>query len=256
MAAKKSADLTVVENTPQQAVTTQESNVFSAIERIMTDPNASVERANQAFEFYQKVEADKNRKAFDAAMADAKAEIPPILKTRKVSYGEGKNKTEYIHEDLASIAKVIDPILAKHGLSYRYRTTSNINEPIRCTCIISHRLGHFEENTLSAGADGSGGKNSIQAIGSTLQYLMRYSLKASLGLSAEENDSDGAKADHQFISDAQADTLLGLIRETKSDPVQLLEIFGAETVSDIQAVHYAAVEGLLNAKKRKQGAPV
>jgi hypothetical protein len=260
MAAKKSADLTVVEGpitgTSASLTAPPESNVFSAIERIMTDPNASVERANQAFEFYQKVEADKNRKAFDAAMADAKAEIPPILKTRKVSYGEGKNKTEYIHEDLASIAKVIDPILAKHGLSYRYRTTSNINEPIRCTCIISHRLGHFEENTLSAGADGSGGKNSIQAIGSTLQYLMRYSLKASLGLSAEENDSDGAKAGQDFITDAQADTLLTLIRDTKSDPQQFLEIAGVEMINDIPAANFKVVEGLLLAKKRKQGAPV
>jgi hypothetical protein len=256
MAAKKSADLTVVESVPQQAVTTQESNVFSAIERIMTDPNASVERANQAFEFYQKVQADQAVKAFDAAMADAKKEFTPIIKNQSVEYGEGKGKTEYDHEDLADIAEIVDPILGKYGLSYRFRTSSKPNEPVSVTCIISHRMGYREENTLSAGADTSGGKNSIQAIGSTVTYLERYTLKASLGLSAKKKDDDGKAAGQEFISDAQAGTLLGLIRETKSDPVQLLEIFGAETVSDIQAVHYAAVEGLLNAKKRKQGAPV
>lgn len=257
MAAKKAADLTVVtEEAPRPVATQTESNVFSAIERIMTDPNASVERANQAFEFYQKVEADKARRAFDAAMADAKAEIPPIIKNQTVKYGEGKGKTEYDHENLADIAEVVDPILAKHGLSYRYRTTSNINEPIRCTCIVSHRLGHFEENTLSAGADSSGGKNSIQAVGSTLQYLMRYSLKASLGLSVKKKEDDGKAATGGLITDEQVDTLLALIRDTKSDPQQFLEIAGVEVINDIPASNFKVVEGLLLAKQRKQGAVV
>lgn len=257
MSAAKKTEVAHLETVDKEVAPQQkEANVFSAIERIMTDPNASVERANQAFEFYQKVEADRARKAFDEAMADAKGEIPPIIKTRKVSYGEGKGKTDYVHEDLAAIAKIVDPILKKHGLSYRYRTTSNVNEPIRCTCIVSHRLGHFEENTLSAGADSSGGKNSIQAIGSTLQYLMRYSLKASLGLSAEEDDDGKKTLGQEFISDEQANILLGLIKETNSDPLQFLEIAGVENVSDILASNFNVAQNLLKAKKRKMGAPV
>lgn len=65
---------------------------------------------------------------------------------------------------------------------------------VTVTCIISHRDGHFEENTLSAGRDESGNKNSIQAVGSTLTYLQRMTLKASLGLAASDDD-DGASAD-------------------------------------------------------------
>ena len=48
------------------------------------------------------------------------------------------------------------------------------------TCVVSHRLGHSEENTLTAGRDESGNKNNIQAVGSTITYLQRYTLKAAL----------------------------------------------------------------------------
>ena len=107
-------------------------------------------------------------------------------------------ETSYQHEDLGEIARVVAPILAKHGLSYRFRTTSEINQPVSVTCIVSHRAGHTEDNTLVAGADNSGKKNVIQAIGSTITYLQRYTLKAALGLAAATDD-DGAKADHTEV---------------------------------------------------------
>src|SRR4030067_1110586 len=135
-------------------------------------------------------EASQARKAFEAAMADAKAEIPPIFKNCHVGF-KAKNsdsRTDYDHEDLAEIARTVDPILARHGLSYRWRTAQAA--AISVTCIVTHRAGHFEETTLSCGADNSGNKNSIQAIGSAVTYLQRYTLKAALGLSATK-DEDG-----------------------------------------------------------------
>ncbi len=119
--------------------------MLAMVARIMTDPTLPIERVNAAFDFYQKVSAEAARKAFDAAMADAKAEFTPIVKRHLVDYGEGAKKTTYKHEDLADIDEAVDPILAKHGLSTRYRATSNINEPISVTCVVTHRQGHFEE---------------------------------------------------------------------------------------------------------------
>ena len=66
-------------------------------------------------------------------------------------------------------------------LSYRWRTTSEINQPVSVTCIVSHRSSYSETNTPSAGRDDSGKKNSIQQVGSTITYLQRYTLKAALG---------------------------------------------------------------------------
>jgi hypothetical protein len=134
-------------------------------------------------------EANQARKAFDDAMAAAKAEIPTINKNRMVDFtGKTGVRTHYRHEDLGEIARTVDPILAKHGLSYRFRTASPVGEPVTVTCVISHRDGHSEENTLVGPRDESGNKNAIQSIGSTLSFLQRYTLKAGLGLAASYDD--------------------------------------------------------------------
>ena len=153
-------------------------------------------------------EANQGRKAFDAAMADAKADIPVIFKNRTVDFTSAKGRTNYRYEDLGEIARTIDPILSKHGLSYRFRTTSTLNEPVTVTCIVAHRAGHSEENTLCAGRDDSGNKNSIQAIGSTLTYLQRMTLKAALGLAASVDDDGRASEAPKIEPDAEGQKAL------------------------------------------------
>lgn len=149
-------------------------------------------------------ERNQARRAFDAAIAAAKAEIPVIIKNREVDFTSTKGRTHYRHEDLAGIARIVDPILGKHGLSYRFKTTAELNAPVTVTCIVSHREGHSEENTLAAGRDDTGNKNSIQQIGSTITYLQRYTLKAALGLAATDDD-DGRSAgdDNNALTEKQ-----------------------------------------------------
>ncbi|CAM5207624.1 ERF superfamily protein OS=Bosea thiooxidans OX=53254 GN=SAMN05660750_03364 PE=4 SV=1 [Bosea thiooxidans] len=133
---------------------------------------ASMEMLEKLMALQERWEANQARKAFDAALAAAKAEIPVITKNRQVGYEtKSGGKTSYQHEDLGEIARTVDPILAKHGLSYRFRTISELNQPVQVTCIVAHRDGHSETNTLTAGRDESGQKNLIQQIGSTITYL-------------------------------------------------------------------------------------
>lgn len=137
-------------------------------------------------------EADEARKAFDGAVADAKAKIKPILKNREVDFiskKEGGGRTYYEYEDFGAIADHVDPILAECGLSYRHRPKQEGKE-LTITCILSHRDGHREETSLKALNDDSGNKNGIQGIGSTATFLQRYTLKLALGL-ATTRDDDG-----------------------------------------------------------------
>src|ERR1700754_1173636 len=134
--------------------------------------NADIDMIEKLMNLQERWETSQARKAFDEAVSAAKKEIPPI--TRNAT---GHNSKKYA--DFAAIAKVIDPIIGKHGLSYRFRTTQNGS--IAVTCILSHKAGHSEETTLSGPADKTGSKNDIQAIGSTLTYLQRYSLVQMLG---------------------------------------------------------------------------
>lgn len=162
-------------------------NVLSILNRVITDPNLPMERVNQAFDFYERIERRNAKIAFDEAIAEAKGKLPQIERDRTVTFGSNS----YKHETLAGIAEQVTPVLAEFGLTYRFRTRNEPNQPITVTCIISHKMGHFEENTLSAMPDNGPQRNPIQALGSTVTYLQRYTLKASLGLAAAYDD-DGS----------------------------------------------------------------
>lgn len=206
--------------------------------------------ADKLMDLQERWEKNRARKAFDAAIAAAKAEIPVIHKNREVYFTSQKGLTNYRHEDLAEIARTIDPILAAHGLSYRFRTSSAVNEPVSVTCVVSHREGHSEENTLFAGRDESGNKNSIQAIGSTITYLQRYTLKAALGLAAS-NDDDGKRADDgSAITEDQADELKVLATDVGADVPKFCRYMKVQRIEDIPAAKFADAKAALNAKRR------
>lgn len=196
-------------------------------------------------------EANQARKAFDEAMAAAKAEIPTITKNREVDFTSSKGRTNYRHEDLAQIARIVNPILSKHGLSYRYRVSSNINEPVSVTCIVSHRAGHSEETTLSAGRDESGNKNSIQAVGSTVVYLQRYTLKAALGLAASNDDDANSAETPDYITLDQLTRLVELADEVGADKEKFCKYLRVGSLAEIPAKQFDHAVSLLEAKRGK-----
>lgn len=153
---------------------------------------ASVEVWEKLMGLQERWDANRARKAFDEALAAFKSNVPPIVKDRQVDFTTNRGRTSYRYEDLDTIAKAVDKPLSAVGLSYRWRTKSDAPNSVTVTCIVSHRDGYSEENSLSAGHDGSGNKNSIQALGSVVTYLSRYTLKAALGLTASEDDDGQA----------------------------------------------------------------
>lgn len=216
--------------------------------------NASVETLTQLMNLQERWEANQARKAFDEAMAAAKANMPAIVKTKKVDFTSAKGRTNYQYEDLATIMSQIGPVLSANGLSVRFRTESEPNQPITVTCIISHRMGHSEENTLMAPKDDSGNKNSIQAIGSTVTYLQRYTLKAALGLAAAADD-DGAKAnDTGAITEAEREIILTMLEETGSDTAKFCEVLQIDSVAEMPAIKFRRAISMLETKKRKVAA--
>ena len=151
------------------------------------DGKFDVEGFGKMLEYQERFEKNEARKAYHVAMAAFHLEAPKIIKTK-----QGHNCK---HADLAAdLVAVVAPKLSANGLSHSWVTKTE-GDKITVTCKITHVLGHSEETTLSAGPDTSGSKNSIQAVGSTITYLQRYTLKAALGLAEADQDDDGAGAD-------------------------------------------------------------
>lgn len=238
------------------AITPVSATPMELLDRALST-GADADTLGKLMSLQERWEKNQGRKAFDAAMSDAKAEIPPIKKNRHVGF-KGKNggaSTDYDHEDLAEIARTVDPILAQHGLSYRFRTAQA--ERITVTCIITHRDGHFEETTLSCGADTSGNKNSIQAIGSAVTYLQRYTLKAALGLAATKDDDgrasggvaigngNGSTEGNGRISDQQVNNILDLITSGGANHARFCGHFKIADVQELPASEYEKAIAML-----------
>jgi hypothetical protein len=217
--------------------------------------NATPETLERLLALQERWEASQARKAFDEAMAAAKAEIPVILKNKLVDFtGKTGIRTRYKHEDLGEIARTVDPILAKYGLSYRFRTQSPVGEPVSVTCIVSHRGGHSEENTLVGPRDDSGNKNPLQQVGSTISFLQRYTLKAALGLAAAEDDdgrSFGQQPDAGPITAEQAAKIRQDIRETDTDEAKFLEWLEVASIEEIHSSQLPRVTNSFEAKRRR-----
>lgn len=199
----------------------------------------SPETIQAMMDFQDRWEAKNARRAFDAAVSAAKAEIPVIA-----ANASGHNNKRYA--DFAAIARVVDPILGQHGLSYRFRTTQD--ERIHVTCVLSHCDGHSEETTLAGPADTTGSKNAIQAIGSTLTYLQRYSLTQALGLAAAKDD-DGQSAGGQVsITAKNLKTLQERIMAVGADLPKLLAYLKVESLEDLPDARFEPVLALVNRK--------
>ena len=212
---------------------------------------ANIDVLEKLMGLQERWEAGQARKAFDEAMASAKAEIPIINKNRTVDFTSQKGRTHYRHEDLAEVARTVTPILAKHGLSYRYRTSSAPNEPVTVTCVVSHRGGYCEENTLSAGRDESGNKNSIQAVGSTITYLQRMTLKAALGLAASDDDDGAGAVPAGTISDDQIQRLIALADEVGADKAAFCKYMKVGSLADLKERDFQRAVDALNKKRAK-----
>lgn len=247
-----------IEHDPSTAIAPTTGNALTPmdmLDRAVTS-GASVETLERLMALNERYQAQQAKAAFDEAMGAAKAEIPVIIKNRTVDFTSTKGRTNYKHEDLAGIARTVDPILTKHGLSYRFRTSSVPSEPVTVTCIVSHRAGHSEENTLSAGRDDTGNKNSIQQIGSTITYLQRYTLKAALGLSAStDDDGKGPGNEPGPITMEQAQELRDLMNTVGADPDKFCKIFKIETMADLPSGRFAEAKTRLDAYgKQAKGA--
>lgn len=230
----------------QEIVVTENGGALTPmglIERAVAG-GAGVETIEKLMALQERWDANQARKEFDAAVAEAKAKIKPIVRNRA-----GHNSKRYV--DFAAIAASVDPILSEHGLSYRFVTEQA--DRINVTCVLSHRAGHSEKTTLSGPADTTGNKNAIQAIGSTLTYLQRYSLVQMLGLAAADDDDGKAAGTGEPVSEEQADKIRELVTAAKMEIDAFLKWAKAPSIADIPAADYEDVVASLNQRIAKQG---
>jgi hypothetical protein len=220
----------------------------------------NLDKLAQFMDLQERHEKNEARKAYVAAIAVFKQNPPTVTKSKQVSF---RNKTggltEYVHATLADVVAAATKGLADVGISHRWDVAQQPGS-VKVTCILTHRDGHSEEVSMHSGIDDSGGKNAIQAIGSAVTYLQRYTLMAATGMAAQEQDDDGKvgglgetpatlteeqRANMQTaLQDAGADraTFLAWISSRQGTPVTQL--------SEVYQIHYVECMKAIAAKAR------
>ena len=216
--------------------------------RLAVEGGADLEKLSKLLDIQERWEANEAKKAFHQAMSAFKANPPQIYKDKSVSFGVGK--TAYKHATLANVCEKINKALSEHGLSASWETAQSENQ-IAVTCKITHEKGHSEQTTLKAPADNSGSKNAIQAIGSTVSYLERYTILALTGLATEEQDTD-AVVDVQTIDEEQALTIDEYLIALNIDKDKFLKFFKVESVEDLPKDRYQEAINMLKAREVKK----
>ena len=220
------------------------------------EKGADLDQIEKLMELQEKYETREARKAYVVAMAAFKANPPKIDKDGHVNFKSKTGQiTDYRHATLGNVTEKINAALSEHGLSSAWETNQD-EKGISVTCKITHIMGHSEGTTLKAAADDSGGKNRIQAIGSTVTYLQRYTLKSLCGLAESAFDDDGTGSEAEYITEDEMATINEWIESIGGDCLQNFKKYiGVDDLGKILAKDYKkAITALKNTEKKKKGA--
>jgi hypothetical protein len=254
-----SGDVVTIERadvaTQAPTATSEGAVILSMIDRLIARPDVAVEKLEQMFELHRKVQAEAARRAFYAALSELQSSLPTVAALGKIT-GEDKDKKEKVtrsrYAKWEDVNEAIRPHLTQHGFALSFRISQPADASrVNVTAVLSHREGHAEETSLHLPNDPSGGKNNVQAWGSSVSYGKRYTAFALLNIAARGEDDDGQRAGNGMITPAQIIELKALAKAADVAEVTVLERLSVETFDDISARQFSATKAGLITRVRQ-----
>ncbi len=209
--------------------------------QIAVQQGADLDKLQKLMDLQERWEKNEAKKAYIAAMSKFRSKCPTITKTRKAHTS--------MYAGLSNTLDTVNTLLAECGLSHSW-VTQQADNFITVQCCVTHIQGHSECTALTAGPDKTGSKNDIQAVGSTVTYLERYTLFAILGMASAEMDDDGGGAT-EYISESQAANLDALLDEVKANKQAFCKYFKIESVQKLPIKALKDAIALAEAKRKK-----
>lgn len=171
-----------------------EAGAALMFERLARDPNVSVEKLERLMAMQERIMHVQAESAFNVAFAAMQADIPTIIERAHT------DKTSYA--PLEDIIEKVRPILSTHGFTLAFRTEWPTDKSVKVFGILTHRDGHARQSEFLSGADQTGSKNAIQALGSAVQYGRRYTTKDLLCIVTRGEDDDAESSEKGKQPDA------------------------------------------------------
>lgn len=209
---------------------------IGSILRLAIKEKVTPEALEKIVALKERMEDRAAAKAFNVALAGFQEECPFIPKESKafITHNSG-GEHDYAYAELDTIARVIRPLLVKHGFSYTWDSTVATGL-LTATCFLWHIDGHSKKSSFSCPTDSKLPQSGAQKTAGALTYAKRQSLVAVLGLTMTEVDNDGA--DEERINDQQAMEIEDMIQNTRSNRERFYAYMGVRSVGEILASDY------------------
>lgn len=221
----------------------------AAILAAYQNPNIDVDKLGKLMDLSERAQKKANRIAFDVAFAKMQQELPVIDERGGIKNKDGAVQSTYAK--WSDVSEAITPILGRHGFSLKFRSSQE-GQIITITATLS-REGCFDETSLNLAPDSSGSKNTVQAVGSAIQYGKRYTGGMLLNLTSRFDIDDGGVAAGAplTISFEQVCALEAKIVEATANKDAFLKAIKVENLSMLPTAHFDAAMAKLDQKINK-----
>ena len=159
----------------------------------------------------------------------------------------GHFEDSFMPAPLEEIDKHLRPLLLEEEMDLSYSDEPREHGWIVIRGRLKHLpSGYFEDSFMPAPLDTTGGKSTVQGVGSTNSYLRRYIACNIFNIVVVGDDDDGNGG---TIDEAQTDTLLDLIKRAKVGP-KFLKYMRAQSIEEAGSLE-AAVATIASRDYRK-----
>lgn len=227
---------------------------MTALLQLAVEKGLPVEQMEVLARLHDRARDREAAEEFARAMSAFQQECPPITHSKKAKITTtGGGSYSYTYAELDAIARVINPICAKHGLSYSWNMSVDEKNRLTCECVVRHLNGHIAPpSTFTLPIDNKSAMSEQQKVGAAATFAKRQTLIAALGITTSDDDFDGAaQVDPTPITEDQATHLEDQIAETQTDLRRFLKHFEIAKVADLPRVQYKAALAVLDQKKAR-----
>lgn len=234
------------------------SSMLAIIARAASDPRVDVTKMESLLNLQRELLADQAKAAFNTSFARLAPKLPRINKQGVVMYPEEKGsrtlKPAFKYAKWEDIDTAIRPLLLEEGFTLSFDLEPQPDGKVVVVGELAHVDGHSRKTRFGPmPLDTSGGKNNIQALGSSDSYGKRYCTIHLLNLVFEGEDDDGVTAGGDgLISDEEVAALSKALMDTKSNLDFFLNFMGVNALGDITKRDLTRAWNAIE-RKRQQG---
>lgn len=240
----------MTEQSHEISVASDQQNMLTMINQALHNKDITVEKLNGLLDFKERLDRKAYEVEANAAFSRVIANMPRIKKNGQIDFGKANSKP-IAYAKWEDVQDAIRPIYEAEHFTLRFDSVAREGGGANVSAILTHANGHTFTASVPLPLDLSGGKQSIQGMGSTVSYGQRYSTKQLFNLVFEGDDDDGVRGGTTFINDAQAEQIKNLIIETRTDTLSFLRIFECASVENITSGNFKAAVNMLLAKKAR-----